>query len=209
MISYGESINRPLLEFIGQLQGTVLDVGCGRGRWANELRQLGASQLIGLEPTDDARTAADHYDVVIQSTIEEADLPTADVVIAADVLEHICDPWTALSILRRSVAPDGELIVSVPNIQYIKALITIGRGRFPRDEAGGFWDRTHVQWFTAASLAETLANAGWSLDRVLCDVGVGRRATTNLLTLNLFRPFLAHQLFARARAEEQMMPSIP
>lgn len=198
--SYGGHVNDALLRFMGRLSGTVVDVGCGRGSWAPGLRALGAEMLVGIEPSQDADAAAALYDVVLNGPFDEVDVPAADTLILADVLEHLADPWDALRSLRHGAKMGTELMVSVPNIQYGRAMITIARGDFPTSFAGGFWDHTHLHWFTARSLVRILEETGWRVERLLCDVGPGKRRLVNQATLGRLRPLLAHQLFARASA---------
>src|SRR2546430_7992277 len=44
-----------------------------------------------------------------------------DAIVYADVLEHLADPLRVLSELDRYLAPDGFVIVSVPNIEIGRA----------------------------------------------------------------------------------------
>lgn len=195
--SYGETENTALLNFMGTLHGTVLDLGCGRGSWAPRLRALGARRIIGLEPSADAELARDKYDQVVRLPIEQVEsLPCVDIIIAADVLEHLVDPWDVLAKLRRAAGHNGRIYCSVPNMQYIKSLWTIARGDFPYT-AGGFWDRTHLRWFTAGSLTSALAEAGWRVDRTEYVVGAGMRRRLHRLHDGL-APFLGHQFHVSA-----------
>lgn len=196
---YGETVDFDLLDFIGDLAGIVLDVGCGTGSWAPELRVAGAERLIGIEPTGDAEAAAARYDQIITDKVESAELPVVDVVIAANVLEHLHDPWTALHTLRTSCKPGGRLVVSVPNIQFMKAVMTIVRGDFPAED-GGFWDRTHLHWFTLKSLNYALLQAGWQMERHRYVLGTGMRQRLSKVTGERLGMYLGHQLHVEATA---------
>lgn len=196
---YGETVNFDLLEFIDSLAGVVMDVGCGTGSWAPELRAAGADQLIGIEPTGDAKAAADRYDQIITDKVESAELPVVDVIIAADVLEHLHDPWAVLRSLRMSSRPGGRLIVSVPNIQFLKAVLTIVRGNFPAED-GGFWDRTHLHWFTLHSMNSALLQAGWDVRRHRYVLGKGMRQRLSKATANGLDMYLGHQIHVEATA---------
>lgn len=81
-------------------------------------------------------------------------------ILCADVLEHLRDPWTFLGRLRDLLADDGRLLLSVPNVGYLGLLVDLLRGNFSyRNE--GLLDRTHLRFFTLASLKEALEAAGW------------------------------------------------
>ncbi|HEU5003739.1 MAG TPA: class I SAM-dependent methyltransferase [Actinomycetota bacterium] len=197
---YGEAVNAALLDFIGPLRGTVLDLGCGVGEWAARLRGSGAERLLGVEPSADAAVAAGRYDEVYQMPVEAlGDTPPVDVVIAADVLEHLVDPWQVLRALRARVSAGGALIVSVPNIQRLQALLVMAGGRFAYED-GGFWDRTHLHWFTLQSLEESLVEAGWLPQAHRFVLGEGRRAQLSRWTGGRWDRFLGHQLHLRAVA---------
>lgn len=198
--NYGETVNVALLRFMGPLTGAVLDIGCGTGSWARNLRDQGADHLVGLEPSRDAEQARKRYDVVITTPIEKAVIPAVGTVIAADVLEHLVDPWAALSRVRASAPPGSKLYVSVPNAQFIKALLTVAAGRFPYDEEGGYWDRTHLRWFTRSSLTSVLHEGGWKVERSAYVVGSGWRGRSHRLTRGALGPWLGHQLHVAATA---------
>lgn len=197
--SYGETVNYALLDFIGPLTGTVLDVGCGVGAWASHLRAAGATRLFGVESSADAERARRLYDEVFATSIADADLPTVPTVIAADILEHLVDPWAALRALREAAELHGWLFLSVPNMQFIKSLLTIARGHFPYRD-GGFWDRTHLHWFTLNSLDGSLRAAGWRTVRSEFVVGGGRRRYLSAVTCHSVDHYLGHQIHVAAQA---------
>lgn len=190
--AYGETVNASLLEFIGELHGRVLDVGCGRGAWGLQLRQLGATELIGIEPSRDAAFAEHSYDQVISGSVEHLELPDAEVVILADVLEHLVEPWTLLRRLRHAT-PQACVFISVPNMQSYRALLEIARGDFPYDDSGGFWDSTHLRWFTKRSMIRLLESTGWRIERTQYLLGGGLRSRLDTLALGRLSPWLASQ----------------
>ena len=67
--------------------------------------------------------AADRLDDVIAADLDALEgMPAGwdpfDAVICGDVLEHLRDPARVLGILRESLAADGVLIASIPNIKH-------------------------------------------------------------------------------------------
>jgi methionine biosynthesis protein MetW len=143
--------------------GSALDLGCASGGLLALLRPR-AGHLAGLElSATAARAAAEIADEVVQGALEDHDLPFApggfDLVVLADVLEHLADPPAAL---RRAVGwcrPGGAVLVSVPNVAHWSARVALVRGRWPQEESGTF-DSSHLRWFTRASLEELLSGAG-------------------------------------------------
>lgn len=143
--------------------GSVLDLGCASGGLLALLRP-GASHLAGLELSASAATAAAEVaDLVVQGALEDPNLPFEasfyDLVVLADVLEHLPDPLAAVRRAAGWCRPGGSVLVSVPNIAHWRARLTLARGRWPAEESGTF-DSTHLRWFTRASLATLLADAG-------------------------------------------------
>jgi methionine biosynthesis protein MetW len=143
--------------------GSALDLGCASGGLLALLRPR-AGHLAGLELSETAaRAAAAVGDEVVRGALEDPDLPFAaggfDLVVLADVLEHLADPAAALARAAGWCRPGGAILVSVPNVAHWSARIALARGRWPQEESGTF-DSSHLRWFTRASLAELLADAG-------------------------------------------------
>lgn len=144
-------------------RGRVLDLGCASGGLLALLRPR-AGHLAGLElSASAARAAAQVADVVVHGALEDPDLPfeagSFDLVVLADVLEHLADPVAAL---RRAVAwtrPGGAVLLSVPNVAHWRARLTLARGRWPAEHSGTF-DASHLRWFTHESVAMLLVEAG-------------------------------------------------
>ncbi len=158
-----------LLEQIELAPRRVLDLGCfcgGTGRWLK--RRFPGCEVIGVEMLEQAAAlAAKAYDRVHVSTLEQLDfeksgiLPgTFDAIIAADVLEHLYNPWQLLQRIRPLLSPEGALYVSLPNVRNLKLLSEIAKGNF--DYAGaGILDVTHVRFFTRKTAAQMLAETGY------------------------------------------------
>ncbi len=101
---------------------SVLDVGCGTGIMVTlPLASLGY-RVTGVDPHAESIEAASRVNpypnaVFIQSDIDAlvATGERYDVVIAAEVLEHVANPAAFLRTSRRLLAPDGILILTTPN----------------------------------------------------------------------------------------------
>jgi 2-polyprenyl-3-methyl-5-hydroxy-6-metoxy-1,4-benzoquinol methylase len=183
----------------------ILDIGCGDGSLGAELRARGATELVGIELVEEAANKASRiFDTVVHSPVEEVDLlglggDTFDTLIAADVLEHLVDPWAQLSRWRDWVKPMGRLVISVPNLRHWKVLVDLAvSGRFDYEPTGGVMDITHLRWFTKRSLAEELRRTGWDAERWLRPRG-GRAMGVDRLTGRVASDFLIRQLTVVAR----------
>lgn len=204
---YGRTPASQFLAFLGPLHGTVLDIGPGEGGSAKFLRAAGADRLVAVEPDRTAaQVARSRYDAVVEQPIEEVEADTvgeADVIIAADCLEHLLDPWGVLRQLHAGSRPHTRLAVSVPNLRYVGILCpALLCGRFEYSDAGGIMDRGHLRWFTHASIGRALASCGWSPTRWSGALGTGKRALLNRMSGHRLADLLAHQIYVVASKGE-------
>jgi methionine biosynthesis protein MetW len=143
--------------------GRVLDVGCASGGLLALLRPA-ARHLAGLELSRSAaQAAAEIADDVVCGSLEDPELPfeaaSFDLVVLADVLEHVADPAAGLARACTWCRPGGAVLVSVPNVAHWHARLTLLRGRWPQEQSGTF-DESHLRWFTRESLRALLLDAG-------------------------------------------------
>lgn len=151
----------------------VLDLGSGPA-WVS--RYLVAEQGRSVTCIDNDTAALRSIDGTGLRIIEadlESDAWTAeivgesfDVVIVADVLEHLREPGRLLTRLLDDdlLKPDGMLVISVPNASHISVVAELALGDFRYTETG-ILDRTHVRWFTLESLERLLQESGFVVDR--------------------------------------------
>ena len=64
-----------------------------------------------------------------------------------DVIEHLSSPYDFLKNFLPLTKIDSLIIISCPNFKSIRFLIAWLAGIFPKEESG-FFDKTHLQWFT-------------------------------------------------------------
>jgi 2-polyprenyl-3-methyl-5-hydroxy-6-metoxy-1,4-benzoquinol methylase len=150
----------------------VLDLGCSTGAVGQALRHDLGAEVVGVEldPTL-AKRARTRLDRVLEGDVEtvlagDHGLGTFDCLLAADVLEHLRDPWTALARAVDLLRPGGSAVVSLPNARFFETFWQLGvRGRWPRRELGIF-DRTHLRWFALRDARELLEGAGLEVTEV-------------------------------------------
>ncbi len=180
----------------------ALDIGCASGVLGEDLLRQGiVSACDGIEAHGEAaRLAEARLGRVWQGPLEavSAEVPwsTYDLVIFADVLEHLADPWAALRRLRADTAADCRLLVSVPNVRHYKVTLPLLlRGEF-RYEDAGIMDRTHLHFFTRESLRETLGECGWSVRAATSHMK--KRYRRWYMPTRLLEPFVAVQTIVLA-----------
>jgi 2-polyprenyl-3-methyl-5-hydroxy-6-metoxy-1,4-benzoquinol methylase len=155
---------RPRPEILGHVPATarrVLDLGCATGTTGAALKARQPAHVTGveLEPAY-AEEARARLDEVLEGDVEDVQPQgTFDALIAADVLEHLTDPWTALRRYAALLEPHGTAVVSLPNVGHWSTYANLARGTWPR-KAEGIFDATHLRWFTLRDARELLRQAG-------------------------------------------------
>jgi 2-polyprenyl-3-methyl-5-hydroxy-6-metoxy-1,4-benzoquinol methylase len=161
-----ESARPDVQELVPRDARRILDLGCASGALGAALKRRQGAEVVGIELDPAyARDAEERLDRVICGGVETAltdpgSLGRFDCVIAADVLEHLVDPWAALRTAAALIEPGGVAVVSLPNVRYLLTYWRLVRhGRWPREAAGPF-DATHLRWFTPLDARELLQQAG-------------------------------------------------
>ncbi len=175
----------------------ILDVGCSTGRFAALLRTRGPSaEIWGIDPRPHPAGRPSPFDHRIVGSFPE-DVPTGEqfsCVVFNDVLEHMTDPWSALRATHAMLAAGGTVVASIPNIRHVvhvlRPLVIGGRWDYRKD---GTLDRTHLRFFTRATIAELFADTGYTVAH-LDPINVhteGRWASLNRLVRGSLDDFLA------------------
>lgn len=151
------SSHAQLVNLVGPPPRKVLDVGCGQGELAHTLRMRG-HQVVGL----DARPPMFELDEFIQADLSNGIQIDADrrfdVVILADVLEHMPEPLELLTQAAKHLVPGGSLLVSLPNTVHWSVRMQVARGKFDYTNKG-ILDRGHLRLFTYSSALRLFADA--------------------------------------------------
>jgi len=131
----------------------VLDAGCGSGRNMIELSRLGSVTGVELSETSVALARQRDAGQVISGSVLEMPFPddSFDLAVSLDVIEHLEDDLAALRELRRTVAPGGALLVTVPAYQWLWS---------GHDEINH-----HHRRYTRRSLQRVAEQAGWTQAR--------------------------------------------
>jgi glycosyltransferase involved in cell wall biosynthesis len=145
----------------------ILDLGCSSGLLAERLREIGhevtgvdVSAHRGVKERTDAFFKADLNDGI------PAEVGTGfDIVLAADVLEHLVNPGVLMTGIRDVIAPGGTVIFCVPNVAHWYPRFRTTLGRFDYDQRG-ILDSTHLRFFTRRSFRRLVERQGYSIRRI-------------------------------------------
>ena len=144
----------------------VLDVGCGTGSVTTIANREKHNNVYGIEPDPArAKVARSRGIEVFEGYLTDGYLvgrEKFDVIMFADVLEHIAEPSTLLRIAAKGLKDDGLLLVSVPNVAHWSVRYDLMRGRFEYTEVG-IKDATHLRWFTSTTITNLLQREGFEV----------------------------------------------
>lgn len=154
---------------------TLLDIGCASGLLGNAVKTRNPGcRTIGIEPNEaTAKLASTNLDKVLCGKFEDFNLEaegiplgSVDTVVAADVLEHMYDPWHVMTGLKPYLSKDAQLILSIPNTRHLglmKNLIDDGQWTYTEK---GLLDITHIRFFTLGEIGHFLAQTGYRMEHV-------------------------------------------
>lgn len=170
-----DSTASKVLRLVGEAR-SVLELGPGPGTMTRILQERGCRVTAVECDPELARYAEPYCERLIVADLETLDFADAlgeerfDAIVAADVLEHLRDPWACLWQLRGFIAPEGVLVVSIPNVAHNAVIAQMLSGRFPYTERG-LLDRTHLRFFSRHDVDDLLLSCGflptvWERNRV-------------------------------------------
>jgi 2-polyprenyl-3-methyl-5-hydroxy-6-metoxy-1,4-benzoquinol methylase len=150
---------------------SILDVGCATGELLLRLRSEGFTDITGLDPSHECTKRARrlHGLSMIRGVlgVRKRTHRTYGAIILSAVLEHIPDINIFLKNLKSWLAPDGFLVVEVPDLEFFK-----NSKNAPFQELSV----EHVNFFTAASLTNLLGTFGFRVVRkrnFICPAALG------------------------------------
>jgi SAM-dependent methyltransferase len=121
---------------------------------------------VGIEavPTQAALARVGHgYDEVVDGYFPDAlrgRVERFDLVCFNDVLEHVIDPWSLLRDTISLLTPNGRVLAAIPSIQFAPIVWRLIRGRWDYLDYGTL-DRTHLRFFTRATMTEMFEQTGY------------------------------------------------
>jgi glycosyltransferase involved in cell wall biosynthesis len=162
----GSSHDRILRLLARRPPSRVLDLGCSDGALGAKLVAQGHT-VVGVDRHEQKgvrERLSDFHEADLDAGIPEAAGDGFDVVLAADVLEHVRSPEAMLGEIAGRLGPGGCLIASVPNFGHWYPRARVALGLFDYD-ARGILDRGHLRFFTRRSFHRLLAETGWRVRR--------------------------------------------
>ena len=149
----------------------VLDVGCASGALAARLAARG-NRVWGVDINAAALAEArPHCVETCAADLESVELAELfpglrfDVVVFADVLEHIKEPWRLLESARAVLEEGGSVVASLPNFSHAAVRLAVFSGTMPYATLG-ILDDTHLRFFTREGVEALFEESGFRLQHI-------------------------------------------
>lgn len=174
-------IKRDLTIIRSELEGLVLDVGCGDG-----LVTCKHPFVVGIDihpqPSKIPLIVGDMHYLPFRSN-------TFDVTVFCHTLEHTPHPSAALDEAYRVIKDDGKIVVSAPNARHIFWPYYLVRGQF-------IYAKEHKSVFTFTSLKTLLRKKGFTVTKLLTSGCVSSESFIPLITI-LLQKLIKRNIFLR------------
>ena len=143
----------------------VLELGTGPGTVTRILHSKGC-KVTGVEMDPETLAmCAPFCERMLQANLEDPAWHASlagekfDVVMCADVLEHLRDPRPLLTLLPQFLNETGCVLMSLPNASHLSVVASLMAGRFPY-QAKGLLDNTHLRFFGRDDIDALLRECG-------------------------------------------------
>lgn len=193
-----------------------LDIGCGAGMTATLIAEKFSDvRMVGVEPNGNlAAIAREHMSLLIEGAVDDgavvrqiAENAPYDLIVLADVLEHLAEPGEVLRRMSGFLAPGGRIVTSIPNVRHISTFVSLGLfGSWPARERG-IHDRTHLRFFARKDILALGSQAGLRMERERRNLRLVESASWTMVPARLldfwpFRAFFTFQYLHRWAAKK-------
>lgn len=155
-----------LIEHLPARTRRVLDVGCGSGSRGLEIKRASGAHVTGIEHGDAAarlaRTRLDEVHELDLTTAQELPWQPApyDVIVLADVLARLADPERVLRLLLDHLAPDGTVLLTVPNVKHWSVVLPLLLEDRWEYQGAGPLHFANLRFYTMVEIAGLLRRVG-------------------------------------------------
>lgn len=159
-----------IISLIGS-NSKVLEIGSSTGYITKELNNNGCKVDIVEIDKDDVLKAQKFSNHAYIGSIEDSSITDKikgvyDVILAADIIEHLKDTERFLIFVKNHLNKNGKVIVSLPNIAcWAFRRDIFFKGKFEYTNTG-LLDKTHIKFFTYYSIQKLLKRSGFEIKNI-------------------------------------------
>lgn len=191
---YTDSLNPFVFNEVPE-NSSVMDVGCWNGGLGKKLIQDKHCEFNGIDFKKSVLRDAERngykktFLIDLNSSPEKIKKISKkyDVIICADILEHLIDPQRVLSLLSMLLNKNGFIIISLPNVAFGLNRLNLFLGKWNYTEYGTL-DKTHLRFFTESTLKTFVKESG--------------------LKIKKFRPYNQFGFLSRIYPIDQIFPNL-
>lgn len=145
----------------------VLEIGSGPGSITRLLTMVSKCRVTALDIDAESIAKIEPYcERAYQVDLNSAAWPnilgkenTFDVLVAADVLEHVYEPLTVLKTMKGFLNDDGYMVISIPHVGHSVVHACLLEEDFEYGDFG-LLDRTHIRFFGIKNIQSLFEDAG-------------------------------------------------
>lgn len=142
-------------------KGHLLDIGYSKGSFADYLVEAGWDCTgLDISPHEHPRIKTIQCDILDGLPVESE---SYDVVTAGEIIEHTLQEGDFLDECYRVLKPDGELLLTTPNLAFFLNRFLVLAGRVPMFVYAPY----HYHFHTKKTLTELVSQHGFEVDRVI------------------------------------------
>lgn len=181
----------------------ILDVGCSDGYLAKFLPKNNvygvdynpvaierAQQLCKVAKTADLNNISDNMVLLFDEKF--------DVIIFADILEHLLFPEKALLYFKKMLKPNGRIIISLPNVALWRVRLQLLLGQFDYTDYGVL-DNTHLHLYTFKSAKKMIELSNFKVIKIY---GAANILGPVIRLLPIFKKILSINIIIIARQND-------
>jgi 2-polyprenyl-3-methyl-5-hydroxy-6-metoxy-1,4-benzoquinol methylase len=182
----------------------IIDFGCYRGELLNTLGNLlPGSVLFGSDIENLIKQTNEKInflkiDLNDVNQLERLEQNKFDVLILADILEHILTPLDILREMHKFRTDKSNVFLSIPNSGHWYFRLKVLFGKFDYEE-NGLFDKTHIRFFTLKTIRELILKSNFEI----IDLGYSSIPWENITKIKILRKSLSRieRLLIKIRPE--------
>jgi len=173
----------------------VLDIGCfgglpkqiSKGQWLHKRIKENSRTVLGVDINEEGVNKARRlgYNLICENVMTMELNKRFDIIIAAELIEHLPDQGIFLEQVKRHLREDGYFILTTPNADYMARFLR----KFFRLHGGISTAKEHIIIHHAESLGNLLESYGFKIEEVaywqdfILNTGVKRKMLIPLLKI--------------------------